>query len=349
MVFPLVEHAGDGRVAACSVGRVSDGLSVRILSGDDVRGLVTLDDVVHSQREVFRAFHRGEAVLAQRALLAGPEDSVAFAYLARASSMAPPVVKIGSVNPRNSSRDLPGIHAQLLVMDANTGALCAIVDGEAVTLLRTAAATTVAIQALVAGSPRRVSIIGSGPLALEHLRFLRQAFPRCDFAVQVRSEQRSRAFIDIASRAAITVDVTTSVAEAVAGAEVVITATNSVEPVVRAELLADASLLVSLGSFAPGRREFGADVIELASRIVVDDVATVVQQSGPIVDAVERGHLDLHSLDSLGHILGEPSSAQSAGGLTLYVSVGLGIQDAALADLVLARAEVADSGRRMTL
>ena len=239
MVFPLVEHAGDGRVAACSVGRVSDGLSVRILSGDDVRGLVTLDDVVHSQREVFRAFHRGEAVLAQRALLAGPEDSVAFAYLARASSMAPPVVKIGSVNPRNSSRDLPGIHAQLLVMDANTGALCAIVDGEAVTLLRTAAATTVAIQALVAGSPRRVSIIGSGPLALEHLRFLRQAFPRCDFAVQVRSEQRSRAFIDIASRAAITVDVTTSVAEAVAGAEVVITATNSVEPVVRAELLAE--------------------------------------------------------------------------------------------------------------
>ena len=349
MVSFLVEHAGVKAITACSVWVVSDNPLVRVLSGDDVRDLVTFDDVMHSQREVFRAFHRGEAVLAQRALLAGADDSVAFAYLARASSTAPPVVKIGSVNPVNASRNLPGIHAKLLVMDAETGALCAIVDGEAVTLLRTAAATTVVVQTLAAPHPQRVSIFGSGPLALEHLRFLHHAFPLCAFIVQVRSESRGRQFSDLAARASVPVEVTTSVEEALVGADVVITATNAVEPVVYADLLADVSLLVSLGSFAPGRCEFGRDVVERASRIVVDDVATVAHQSGPIVDAIQCGHLDQRSLDSLGHILSELSPTQSVRGLTLYVSVGLGIQDAALADLVLTRAAVSDSGRRMTI
>ena len=167
--------------------------------------------------------------------------------------------------------------------------------------------------------------------------------------MQVRSDSRGRQFSDLAARASLPVEVTTSVEEALVGTDVVITATNAVEPVVCADLLADVSLFVSLGSFAPGRCEFGRDVVERASRIVVDDVATVAQQSGPIVDAIQCGHLDQRSLHSLGHILSEPSSRQSAPGLTLYVSVGLGIQDAALADLLLTRAEVADSGRRMTI
>ena len=305
-----------------------------MVSGDEVRGLITLDDALASQRAAFIALEQGEAQLAPRSLLSGDDDSVVFAYLARAGRGMPAVAKVGSVNPLNSARGLPGIHAVVLVLDPDTGELRAIVDGESVTLLRTAAATVMAVEALVAEPPATVGIVGSGPLAVEIVRFLHHVAPDCRVRVHARSPGRVTELSRLAESEGLPLDVVDTARDAVEGASVAICATNSVTPVVDSAWLSAARLLVSLGSFAPGRCEIGAEVLSLASRVVVDDVAASSGQCGPVVDALSAGSLTVGDLVPLGRLLTELTPAPPSG-LTVFCSVGLGVQDAALAALVV--------------
>lgn len=310
----------------------------RMVSGDEVRSQISLDDALASQRAAFIALDRGEAQLAPRSLLAGDDDSVAFSYLARAGRGMPAVAKVGSVNPLNATRGLAGIHAVVLVLDPDTGELRAIVDGESVTLLRTAAATVMAVQALAVAPLASVGIVGSGPLAVEIVRFLHHVAPDCGVRVHARRPERATELTRLAHSEGLPLDVVASARDAVEEASVVICATNSVTPVADAAWLSAARLLVSLGSFAPGRCEIGADVLSLASRVVVDDVAASSGQCGPVVEALAAGSLTVDGLVPLGRVLTEPPAAPLSG-LTVFCSVGLGVQDAALAALL-----VRDSG-----
>jgi len=104
-------------------------------------------------------------------------------------------------------------------------------------------------------------------------------------------------------------------------------------------------LLVSIGSFGPGRCEYGQDVVKAASTIAVDDVETSIRQAGPLVEAIASGSLDPKSLVSFGEKLDQGYRRTSTDDLWIYNSVGIGIQDAALAGLLMQRAEVSKYGR----
>jgi len=316
--------------------RVASLSPVRALSSDDVRRLVSPDEVMECQRDAFVALASGEAQLAPRAVLAGEDGSAAFAYLARAGRGLPPVVKLGSVNPLNAARGLPGIHALVLVMDADTGELAWSIDGESVTLLRTAAATAVAVRAL-APDARAIAIVGSGPQAVEHAAFLRHALPSHRLTVHARRPERAASLREELDRRGLEAAVVGDARLAVEGSDVVIAATNSVTPVVLPEWLDATGLLVSIGSFAPGRCEVDATTLAGFDQVVVDDVATAAAQCGPVVDAIESGALLPDGLVSLGDVLSTGES-RPRGERWAYLSVGLGVQDAALAALLVSRA-----------
>lgn len=284
------------------------------VTADEVTAGLPLPVAYASQRAVFEAFARGEATLAPRALM-NYAGNTAFCYLARASVDGPPVVKVGSVNPGNARLGLANVQATLIVLDAVTGALSASIDGESVTLLRTAAASVVAIDALAPSGPgpRAVVIVGTGRQGLAHAQAVQDRHP--DAAVTIVGRDPL---------------------SAVAEADVVVLCTTSPTPVIDAGWLRPGSTVVSIGSFAPDRCEFGIDLVSRAGRVFVDDAATALRQSGPVVEAVAAGVIDEAAVLSLGDVLvGTVPGRKDPDEVLVYTSVGLGIQDAAVAEILL--------------
>ncbi|HKT02618.1 MAG TPA: hypothetical protein VJT31_24070, partial [Rugosimonospora sp.] len=116
-------------------------MDVRVIDGDEVRRRLDLDAAYRSQVEAFRCLGTGEADLPDRLILDGTGgDAVSFCYAARLRPGTGAVCKFGAVAGGNAARGLPSVHAVVLALHPTTGEPVALVDGEALTDLRTSAA-----------------------------------------------------------------------------------------------------------------------------------------------------------------------------------------------------------------
>ncbi|MGW0653497.1 ornithine cyclodeaminase family protein [Streptomyces umbrinus] len=308
------------------------------LSRDQVAALLDTDTAIRSQRAAFTALGEGTAELPGKIMHpSGFDDSVVFAYLARLSADTGPVAKIGSVNPGNAAAGLPTIHAVINALDPVTGQLVAVMDGTAVTTLRTAAASAVAFDALAIPDSAELGLIGSGTQALAHARSVARV--RDLRAVRIWSpnpERRARAARLLAAELGIPVKAVGSAEEAVAGLPMVAACTLSSTPVVRGEWLAPGCTVVSVGSFEPSRSEVDTEVVRRATSVVVDDPETAAEHAGPVVDALRAGTLTRQDLIPLGEVLTGRREGRTTGrDIVYYNSVGIGVQDAAAAWAVI--------------
>ncbi|MEU9881795.1 ornithine cyclodeaminase family protein [Streptomyces phaeochromogenes] len=308
------------------------------LSRDQVAALLDTDTAIRSQRAAFTALGDGTAELPGKIMHpCGFDDSVVFAYLARLSADTGPVAKIGSVNPGNAAAGLPTIHAVINALDPVTGQLVAVMDGTAVTTLRTAAASAVAFDALATPDSTELGLIGSGTQALAHARSVARV--RDLRAVRIWSpnpERRARAARLLAAELGIPVKAVDTAEEAVAGLPMVVACTLSSTPVVRGEWLAPGCTVVSVGSFEPSRSEVDTEVVRRAAAVVVDDPETAAAHAGPVVDALRAGTLTRQDLVPLGEVLTGRREGRTTGrDIVYYNSVGVGVQDAAAAWAVI--------------
>ncbi|MER5939318.1 ornithine cyclodeaminase family protein [Streptomyces sp. NPDC001928] len=307
---------------------------VLFLTGEQVSRLLGLDAAIASQRAAFTALGADAADLPGKIMHPSRfDDSVVFAYVSRLSADTGAVAKIGSVNPGNAASGLPTVHAVITVLDPVTGRLAAVMDGTAITTLRTAAASAVAIDALSTPGSADLALLGSGTQALAHAR----AVARVRELKSVRlwsptARNRLRAAEQLTAELGLAVQAVGTAQEAVTGASLVVACTLSTTPVVRGEWLAPGCTVVSVGSFEPGRREVDAQVLLRAASVVVDEPATAAEHAGPVVDALRAGVLAPEDLVGLGAVLtGQSFPRSGTEDIVYYNTVGLGIQDAAAA------------------
>ncbi|UXX96237.1 ornithine cyclodeaminase family protein [Streptomyces sp. AD2-2] len=307
---------------------------VLFLSGDRVTDLLDTDAAIASQRAAFTALGDGTADLPGKIMHPSRfDDSVVFAYVSRLSADTGAVAKFGSVNPANARAGLPTIHAVISALDPVTGQLVAVMDGTAVTTLRTAAGSAVAVDALAAPDATRLAVLGSGTQALAHVR----AIARVRDLTSVRlwspnPERRTRAAETLAAELPFPVEPSATAREAVTGASVIAACTLSTTPVVHGEWLTPGCTVVSVGSFEPTRSEVDPDVLRRSAAVVVDDPETAAEHAGPIVGALRESLLTPDDLVPLGAVLtGRRAARTRPDDIVYYNSVGLGIQDAAAA------------------
>lgn len=324
---------------------------VLFLSGRQVARLLDADTAIASQHEAFTALGTGGVDLPGKIMHPSRfDDSVVFAYVSRLSADTGAVAKVGSVNPGNAAAGLPTVHAVVTVLDPVTGRLAAVMDGTAVTTLRTAAASAVAVDALAGPDAADLTILGSGTQALAHAR----AIARVRDLKSVRlwsptPRHRARAAETLAAELGLPVEPADSAEAAVRGASLVAACTLSTTPVVRGPWLDAGCTVVSVGSFEPTRREVDREVVRRSAAVVVDDPATAAGHAGPVVDAVREGLLTPEDLVPLGEVLtGRRAARTSPEDVVYYNSVGLGVQDAAAAWAVVeaAKAETAKGDHR---
>jgi ornithine cyclodeaminase len=209
-------------------------------------------------------------------------------------------VKIVSVAPGNTDRGLPRIQGVYLLLDAQTLTPVALLDGIALTSLRTPAMSAVAVRHLATAGASSLVVFGTGPQARGHVEAMRAVRPVNDVVVVGRDPGRTDAFVD--NLAATGVRTSSGPPEAVADADLVVCATTSGEPLFDGQLVPDSACVVAVGSHEPFRRELDA-VLMSRARVVVEDVATALREAGDVAMAVSEGVLAVSSLLSVADVV----------------------------------------------
>ena len=245
-----------------------------------------------------------------------------------AESTAAVGVKLVGIAPGNADLGLPRIQALYVLFDARTLTPRMLIDGTALTTLRTPAVSALAVQNLAAPEASTLTVFGSGPQAGAHVDAIRAIRPITAVTVVARHPGRAEALA--ARLRADGLDAVTGGPEAVQTADVVICATGSAVPVFDSGLLTDHACVVAVGSHQPDCRELDDQLFSRAVRVVVEDRATARREAGDIVLAIEAGTLAAADLSTLAELPALPPVA----GITVFKSVGMGWQDLAIAEAV---------------
>jgi ornithine cyclodeaminase len=251
--------------------------------------------------------------------------------------------KIVSVFPHNPKIGLPSIHALAIVNDVRTGAPLAVMEAGYLTALRTGAASGVATQLLARNDARVAAIIGAGAQGRTQLdavcavRKIEQAWiydTNREAARQFVSEMSSRA-----GRIPQDLRVPSSPQEAVRGADVICTATTSMQPVFDDADLKPGVHINGIGAFTPEMQEIPSATVARA-RIVVDSVEACLAEAGDLIIPLNQGVVTRdHFTTEIGQVAaGIRSGRTDPDQVTFFKSVGNAVQDVSVAQLILDRA-----------
>ena len=242
-------------------------------------------------------------------------------------------LKAISVFPDNPARGLDSHQGAVLLFSGETGEPLAFVNASAVTAVRTAAVSGAATRALAREEAGDLCMIGAGVQARAHVEAMAHArtIKRC--RVASRSFEHARRLADELEGAyAFPVEAVETVEEALRGADLIVTATNSAEPVVRREWVADGAHINAVGACFPSARELDAATVA-ASGLFVDSVESLVNESGDYLLAAREAAVGPeHIRAELGEVLaGKKPGRTSPGEITLFKSLGLAVEDLAAA------------------
>lgn len=236
-------------------------------------------------------------------------------------------VKLATVAPENPARDLPRIQALYLLLDARTLSPVALLDGTALTTLRTPAVSAVAIRHLAPVDAAHLVLFGTGPQAWGHLDAIRTVRPIARVTIVPRDPARAER---LAAHCRSELGLRTEVGSpaAVAEADVVACCTTARTPLFRGELLPDHAVVVAVGSHEPDAREVDDDTVRRCS-VVVEARSAALREAGEVIAAVRSGALDPDRLVGLAEVV--RGTANVPAGLRLFKSVGMSWQDLVVA------------------
>lgn len=317
---------------------------LRVLSAADLDQLVSMRDAIAAVREAFRALSGGRARVPPRLHLHTSAGTAL--WMPAAVEGLGLGVKAVTVFPANPQRGLPTIQAAVLLQDPDTGRPLGVVEGASLTALRTGAATGLATDLLARRDAGIVALFGCGAQARRQLEAVCAVRPVTQVRVYCPTAAHREEFAAWARQqpwlAGASVFAAPSPEAAVRGAEVVVTATPSRQPVFAAFDLSSGAHVNAIGSFTPQMRELAAEVVARA-RVVVDSLEAARAEAGDLIQAAEEGAFDWSRAVELGRVVDDPSlGRRSPDEVTLFKSVGVAVQDVAVGVLALRRA--AESG-----
>ncbi|MGE5296315.1 MAG: ornithine cyclodeaminase family protein [Solirubrobacterales bacterium] len=314
------------------------------LSHADVRRALPMADAIEAMHTAFLQLADGRVTMPARSKVEIPEaNGVVLLMPCYAAGTHRVSLKLLTQFADNGRLGLPLIQAVVLLADAVNGRLLALVDGSAITALRTGAASGVATRLLASPSADTVAIFGAGVQARTQLEAvctvcrIKQArvFDCCRPAAEAFAR-------DMSSRLGIPVLATSSAAEALAEAQIVCTATTSSTPVFEDRDLADGVHINAVGSWRPRTTEIPPDTV-CRARVFVDHRVAALEEAGDLLMPLQEDRITAeHIRAELGDLIaGRVAGRQTSDEITLFKSVGLAVQD------LFAAARAVENARRL--
>ncbi|WP_018565790.1 ornithine cyclodeaminase family protein [Streptomyces sp. PsTaAH-124] len=254
-------------------------------------------------------------------------------------------VKVATVAPGNTDLGLNRVNATYLLHGSRTLTPAAILDGVALTTLRTPAVSVAAClgrlreRATSSAGGLRLVVFGAGPQAEWHVRTIRAHARIADVTAVTRRGSAATPWADrhLAAGGA-------AVAGRVRAADVLVTATSAREPVLDGRLVRDTALVLAVGSHEPSVRELDGTLLERAA-VVVESRASALREAGDVVLAVAEGRLDPRALVPMADLL-TSKAALPGDRPTVVKTTGMGWEDLVVAVAAYRRAEACRQGAR---
>ncbi len=245
--------------------------------------------------------------------------------------------KIVSVFFGNGKRNLPGVMGAYLLMDGTTGEPLAVMDGNRLTTWRTAAASALASRYMSNPESSRMLMVGAGALAPFIIKAHRSVRPLTEIAVWARRPEAAEATVAELAKDGIEARATTDLEGEARTADIISCATNATEPLIHGHWLKREAHLDLIGGFTMQMREADADALHRA-RVVVDS-SKAIDEGGDVAVAIAEGS---YSADKIAGTLadlchGRIAGPVEGGGITLFKSVGVALEDLAAAVAVWER------------
>ncbi len=311
-----------------------------VLSRAEVESLLDLDDLVDALGTAMADLSAGRASMPARVAASLADRSAMLAAMpAFLPSAGALTAKLVSLFPQN--RDRPTHQAIICCFDPDTGTPLAVMDGTHITATRMAAGSALATRLLARRDARVVCVIGTGVQARAHARALARSMRPERLRVAGRNRAKVAALArELDAELEIHIDAAPSIEEGVGSADVVCAATHADEPVVRREWLRPGTHVNSVGYNSAGEGEVDGGTIR-DSIVVVEarDAALAPPPAGAVElrRAIEQGLVTSdHARLEIGQLVTNQALGRTDGTqLTVYKSVGVAVQDAAAATLVL--------------
>jgi alanine dehydrogenase len=306
-------------------------VTVPFFSGADVERAVSPHEAYDAVKEAFVAHARGEWTMPPKLYVTNYPAGDFRAMPALGAGHA--LLKWVTSFPGNPARGLPTVTGLVLLSDAETGALLALLDAAAVTAIRTAAAAVLAAETLCRSGAESIAVVGCGVNGAETARMFRAL--GSDVALWDLDEARAAAIAEL-----LGARVASSRAEALA-ADIVVTVTPGQDVLFPPGSLREGQHVSLMGADGPGKAEVAVTELERAD-LFCDDWEQA-SHGGELAAGVEAGLVTRKRVTELGRVLtGEADGRRSAEDITLFDSTGLAIQDLAIAKVAAAKADAMD-------
>jgi ornithine cyclodeaminase/alanine dehydrogenase-like protein (mu-crystallin family) len=307
------------------------------LTEDDVRRLLPMSECITAMRSTFVHLASGEAINQPRRRLVLPTRSVLH-YMAGADG-AFYGTKVYSTNLRYGGRFL------FLLYRAEDAALLAMMEANYLGQIRTGAASGLAAELLARPDSRILGVIGSGFQARAQVEAIKATMPVNTVRVWSRSEEkRTRFAAECSAQLGIEIEPAASAEEAVRGADIVVTATSSREPVLESGWVAPGTHVNAMGSNQAQRREIPTELVKRANLIAVDSREQSLMEAGDLLLALGPGEWD--RVIEFQEVVAGRAGRGRPEDLTLFKSIGLAVEDVAAAAHVYERALAEGAGRQ---
>ncbi|PYR61624.1 MAG: ornithine cyclodeaminase [Acidobacteria bacterium] len=331
----------------------------RLLTEADVKSVLTMDDLIDTMASALKRFSTGRVVQPVRTVIPVSGDHAFFGTMpALAHDPASLGAKLVTVFGGNAARGLHTHLATIVLLDPETGALVALLDGRYITESRTAAVSAVSSRLLARKNAASLAIIGSGVQARSHLEALSRVHQFRSITVwsptkahrdQFVAEARGQTGVRLKSDSSLTPTPVDHPGEAVVGADVIVLATSSPSPVVENGWVKPGAHVISVGACRPTQREMDP-ALTTRARLFVDSRAAALVESGDVVMGMNEGRFSAeHIVAELGEVVNGAEGRRSDTEVTIFKSLGMAVEDVTAADLAYRRASERGIGLELTL
>jgi ornithine cyclodeaminase/alanine dehydrogenase-like protein (mu-crystallin family) len=309
---------------------------LKTISAEDLDRLFTFESLTDALREAFA--EGANAPLRHRHIIERPHGADAALLLMPAWSKNAASghigVKIVTVTPDNGKLSLPAVMASFILMDGNTGAPSALIDGAGLTVWRTSCASALAARYLAPDDAETLLVVGAGELAPFMARAHASVRDFKHIMVWNRSPASAGKLASALKDAGYPAQQVAELDDAVPQADVITAATLSREPLIKGALVKPGTHIDLVGAFMPEMRESDDECVRKAS-VFVDTFEGATKEGGDIVQPMKAGILamenicaDLHALSTGAH-----PGRSAADEITLFKSTGAALEDLAAAVL----------------
>ena len=323
-------------------------MKILILSYTEVSELLPIKECIPLMREALIALAAGKVHLPLRSIIRPPEAKGLLGLMPSyvSGDHAAYGLKAVCVFPGNPALGKDAHQGAVLLFSAETGELLAMMNASAITAIRTAAATGVATDLLARADASQLAILGSGVQARTHLIAMAEvrAIKHCRIASR-HIEHAQRFANEMRQDVSFAIEPVATVAEALDGADLIVTATNSAEPIVQREWISDGAHLNLVGACFATAREVDSETMA-AARLFVDRRDSALNEAGDYILAARDGLIGPdHIRAELGELLTREKPGRTAAQeITIFKSLGISVEDLFAAEYLFGKARRLGAG-----